>query len=1253
MLSQFSVKRPYTVLVAVILIILLGFVSFQGMTTDLLPDIELPYILILTPYPGASPEEVELHATRPLESAVSTVGGLSQISSVSRENSSTIILEFIQGINMDTAVIELSNSLDMVSGQLEDGVGSPRLMRLNPDMMPVMVATTTVEGMDTAQVSTFAEETLVPAFLRTPGVANVTASGLLTSEIRITLDPDKIDDLNKTAFAQIDEKMDEAEAALKEARAELVSAKEKLKDETQTQQTRLSQAGAELVSAISNLESLLAEETWIESQALVLQQEKEALLPIQELHQLFSTYFPFGVGSLPEPLFDAMMERLADSLPAEIKGLSQEDMIALEEQAAHGMRRLGGIDSELRNLQIQKSILSSMRPQLEKGLSEAKTGFSQVEAGKMTLTMEMTRALVRIDSGLVEIEDGLTELENSRAQAHEEADLHSIIDQDLIGGLLGAQHFSMPAGYLENENGRNTLVKVGDRFDSEEDLKNAMLFSMEGIGDVYLKDIASVKITDDSAQTYARLDGQDSVMLMFQKQSTASTSEVTGRIHDTIASLSDEHEGLHVLPLMDQGEYINTTIDSVLTNLFLGGLLALAVLLLFLRDVRPTLVIAFSIPISLMFALTLMYFSGVTVNIISLSGLALGVGMLVDNSIVVIENIYRLRRDKVPVFRAAVFGARQVSGAIFASTLTTICVFLPIVFTHGLAREIFTDMGLTIAYSLLASLVVALTLVPTMASTALKKTTERRQIWFERLVDSYERLLTFSLRAKPLVLLCAALLFALSLFGASQVGTSFLPNMDSPQLSASLSPAEDSEEPDLFSLSDEFIDRVLDIEEVAHVGGSADLGGGMMDLGEGSTSFYILLHDDRARSNLEIEQAILDKTSDMEADIQVRASDMDMTALGGEGIEVLVKGDNLDDLYTSADEIATLASEIEGTRDIRAGEEDPEKEVRIIVDKEKAARQGLTTAQVYAEIAGALVTEERAFILSSGTEDYEVLILDPHRAGLEQENLSDFVMTASRLDGTEHEVLLEDIAQIKEADTPDAIRRDDQSRYVSVHIFIDPEYNVGHVSRVVNAALEDYTPMEGVSFEIEGEGEMIAGALQDVLLMAVLAIVFIYLIMVGQFQSLLSPFIILFTLPLAFTGGLMLPWVTGMAISLPAMMGFLVLAGIVVNNGIVFVDFVNQLRLDGRQKHEAIIEAGRLRIRPILMTALTTILAMSTMAFAYGQGAELTQPMAVVAIGGLAYGTLLTLLVVPVMYDLLNRRPLQKIKVSLDDDSDE
>ena len=1335
MLPQFSVRKPYTVLVAVVLVLVLGVISFTGMTTDLLPAMELPYVVVMTTYPGASPEKIETTVTKPLEAVLGTTGGIKNVSSVSSENASIVILEFEQGTNMDSAMIELSSNVDLVSGQMDDAVGTPMLMKISPDMLPVMVASVDMDGMDVKEISALADETVMPAFERIDGVASVDATGLVEQQVTVTLDQAKIDALNDKVLAGVDSGLADAQRELREGQAKVADGKAKLAEgeaalESQKGSAldKLAQGSAQVDGASATLSALLSEETTLTANQKAFEAERDGYTQAKQGYEGINTALAGardtarqaaaaaakqgvldsvnallaqmgrpavgtyeeaaavyaqlqqtqpGLPALPDPavvgeqaaaavpanvdallaLDDASFEAFkaqAGALPGgeQLAALAKESLTQLRAAALRADTRLPEVEAELSNITTRLAVISGMKPALEENLKKAQDAYAELEKGKMTAVNELTRGEVTLSTTKTQLEDAEQKLADAQEQfdqardaAYKKADLSGVLTADMLGNILMAQNFNMPAGYI-TEGEEQYLVKVGEEYASLEELENTLLMHMDvdGVGDVRLSDVADIALTDNAGESYAKVNGNDGVVLSFQKQSTASTATVSQRINSAIAQLQEQNPGLHITPLMDQGDYIDMVVGSVLSNLLWGGLLAIIVLIFFLKDAKPTFIVACSIPFSLMCAITLMYFTDVTLNIISLSGLALGVGMLVDNSIVVIENIYRLRSLGVPASKAAIQGAKQVSGAIFASTLTTICVFLPIVFTQGISRELFTDMGLTIAYSLLASLVVALTLVPAMGAAVLKNTKEKSHRWFDAFVEGYQRLLGWALRHKAPVLSGVTALLAISIFLTTQMGTAFIPAMDSPQMSATLTMPRGAAQQDAYAMADTVMERIAAVDGVETVGAMSG-GSGMSSMMGGSSSggsitYYILLSDDRTATNADVSAAIEAQVADLDCTVEVQESTMDMSALGGSGVELVITGRGLDEMNAIADDLRGILRSTEGLVDISENSVTGNPETRITVDKYKAMQHGLTVAQIYSELAAELKAENTATTLTLDGTDTPVVVVKPAGKAPTRGNIMDHAFTVTNAEGEEETVRLYDIAAKQETDSVSSINRENGARTMSVSAGVDARHNIGLVSRELEKKLADYELPEGYTVEIAGENETINSAMTDLVKMIALAVVFIYLIMVAQFQSLMSPFIVMFTIPLAFTGGLLALWLTGSELSIIAMLGFLVLAGVVVNNGIVFVDNINQLRLAGMDRTEAILETGRTRIRPVLMTALTTILAMSTMALGIGDGAEMTQPMAIVTIGGLTYATLLTLLVVPVLYDIFRKKPL-------------
>ncbi len=1353
MLSKFSVKKPYTVLVGVVLAIVLGVVSFTRMTTDLLPSISLPYVIVMTTYPGASPETVETVVTRPVESSMATVSNIESISSVSSENYSLVILEFSQSTDMNAVSLEIRENLDQIKSYWDDSVGNPIIMKLNPDMLPVMVAAVGVEGMDHAQISTYVEEMIMPELESIEGVASVSASGLLEESINVIIRPEKVEALNKKIYAAIDKKMEEAaqeieegkqalkdsEQELADGKAEILTGQQELnngKQELADGEIELNQKKQETIDQLAATKNeLLTAKTSLESTkmtiitnlttAQTLQNTIDSMKPLLEVRRKYEAAYErlypsqSGTVSGSDSVSDSDIntpspdDEEAAKIKKEIEDLKKsyvdnsviKSVAAADASLASVLTSLKTLDwtsqeaheevvnnliimDVLLNVQIlrledtlstttngmglaaYKTLMNQTLATINDGLNKVDQGLIEVEKGGLTAAIEFANAVTQmelgkyqmdlaqsqLDSAWQQLEAGETQLEEAKEQiaegekqfeegkqtAYEQADMAEVLTVDMIKNLLTAQNFSMPAGYVTEE-GVSYLVRVGDKPEDIEELKNLPLLDlhMEGVPVVTLDEVADVFYTDNSTESYTNVNGSVGCMLTIQKQTGYSTGEVSDLLAERFKELMASEEGLTIITLSDQGIYIDLVMDSIINNILFGGLLAVVILIIFLKDIRPTLVVACSIPISLITAIVCMYFSGVTLNVISLSGLALGIGMLVDNSIVVIENIYRLRGEGRSMREAAIEGAKEVAGAIMASTLTTVCVFLPIVFTEGITRQLFVDMGLTIGYSLLASLVIALTVVPAMSSKVLTKTKSAQDgKFFSALINGYGKLLSLSLKAKSLVIILALALLVISIAAAWTNGTAFMSDMDSTQLTATVTLGEEATIEDTAEITDQVVERILEIEDVQNVGAMlSSTSTSMLTGGSGSSNsatIYVVTYEDKTMSNEEIADVIEAKTADLEADISVDASSMDMSAMGGSGISIQIRGRDIDTLQSMANEIAAIVESVEGTANVSNGLQESSEELRITIDKDKAVSYGLTVAQVYAEIASRLATASIATTLEAADKEYSVYVENGSDIELTRELVKELTITGTDEEGAEVEVLLADIAEFSAAMSLDAINRADQSRYVTVSASIADGYNVGQVAAVLEERMEAYEVPEGYRLVFAGENETINDAMEQVMLMMVLAIVFMYLIMVAQFQSLKSPFIILFTIPLAFTGGFFGLFISGSEISVIAMIGFVMLAGIIVNNGIVLVDYMNQLRESGMEKHTAIVESGKTRLRPVLMTALTTILALSTTVFSNDMGSEMMKPMSIVTIGGLLYGTLLTLFVIPCIYDLFH-----------------
>lgn len=1293
-MPKFSVKKPLTVFVAVLAIVVLGVVAYLKMTPDLMPNMDFPYVILVTTDPGASPETVEADITKPLEQSMATLDRIKNVTSSSMDSVSMVVLEFEDGVNMDTVSVDIQQKINQLKGSWSDTVGDPYVLKMNPSMLPVQVAALSYDGKDITELSDFVTDTLSPKLEGITGVASVTVSGKVQHQLHVILSQKKLDDLSRRLSDAIAKQLDDAAGQLSSARGQVNSAKAAIRSAEEsavrdavtqaltTIQDSLKTMRAsrdQLQANLRELAEIQAEKARLEAENAPYQARIEAIRHDPSMTEEEKQAAIAEIESDPEYV-RIQAELAALDLRMAALGVKWDEAV---QRAKEWQKQLEELEKQLRDLETDEGV--------------AKLA-DQVTAGTLTMADAVTQVIsanIQLDSALNQIDQGLQTLEESRSAALSQADLSSSLNLSTITALLTAQNFSMPAGYLK-EDGVNYMVSVGDAIDTRQDLEDLVLFDlgMDGIDPIRMKDVADVAITDNSSEIYDKLNGKDGVIVSFNKQSTYATAEVSDNINSRFRELEAEYEGLSFVPLMDQGDYIYLIINSILSSLGWGALFAVLILYLFLRDLRPTVITLCSIPISVIFAVVLMYFSGVTINMISLSGLAVAVGMLVDNSVVVIENIYRLRAKGATVIQAAVSGARQVLGAITASTLTTVCVFLPIVFVEGITKQLFTDLALTMTYSLLASLIVALTLVPAMASGMLRKEKPQKPGLLDRVYPAYRKAVSWSLRHRAVVLLLSLVLLLGSAGATLARGFAFMPNIDMNTVNLTVSMPEGCTREQAVSLADEVLRRAAQVENVETVGAmmsSSGSSGGMdmtsmMSSGGGAydVTAYITLTEGAsgAKTGQQIEAACTGMDCTVTAS---GAMDSYMTYLTGSGVALNVYGSDMEQMQSAAKTLAAKLATVPGTENVSDGLEQAATALHLSVDRNAAMEKGLTVAQVYMAVASALTDTDSSLSLTLDGLDVSVSIQSPEESRMTREKLMDLeidpsamsamssMMSAASGSGSmsgmsgmssgsgsmsgmsgmssgstsaiqaAEPVRLGDIAKLEETVSLNTIHRDQQRRYITVSADVADGCNVTKVTTAAQAAIAEVDLPQGITASFQGENEAIMDAIEQLLLMLLLGIVLVYLVMVAQFQSLRSPLIVMFTIPLAFTGGFLALLLAGIEVSVVSLVGFVMLVGVIVNNGIVLVDYINQLRLEGMGRREAIIEAGVTRLRPILMTSLTTILGLVVMAFGKDVGTALMQPVALVCIGGLLYATLMTLLVVPCMYDILSRRDLRKV----------
>ena len=1019
-IHEVSIRRPVAILMAVFVVLVLGVVSFSKIPIDLLPNIDFPIAIVSTSYSGVGPKEIESIVTKNIENAVATVSNVKTISSNSSEGNSVVIAEFNSGTDMEYATLQMREKIDMVKRFLPAEVENPMVMKIDPNMLPV-VSLGVSDGVDEVELKRFVDEKIKPRIERLNGVASVAVSGGKTREIQVDVEPEKMAGYNIT-FNQI----------------------------------------------ISALQS---------------------------------------------------------------------------------------------------------------------------------------------------------------------------------------ENLNQPGGTVEFGN-KSLLIRSVGEFKKVEDISNIPLVLPTG-NIIYIRDIAKIRDGYKETSSYTRMDGQNSIGVTVQKQSTANTVKVVNEVKKEIENIKKEYPNIKINLVFDQGQFIEESIKNVSSSAIMGGILAIFILIVFLKNIRTTLIIGTSIPISIIATFVLIYFSGISLNMVSLGGLALGVGMLVDNAIVVLENIYRYRLEGYDRIKAAMLGTQEVGASVMASTLTTVAVFLPIVFVEGVTAQIFKELALTVTFSLLASLVVALTLIPMLSSKLLKVSETNDEMdknkfhkllskWDDMLdaIDNYYRkALAWVLHHRKTTVLTVLTIFILGIGCIFFVGTEYFPTMDQGQFTVNIKLPQGSLLKETNSITErveKIISEVPEIEKVfVNVGTSGNVGLSTGGNSNNTSSINGTLKPikDRKRSTAEVVDDIRSKVSLIPgADIKINevSSGMMGGAGGGSAISIKVSGRELEELVNIAKEVEDSIKGVDGIRQVKNSLSQGRPEAQVYVNRDKASYYGLGTYQVSSALRMAVEGRVSTRYKVDGKE-IDVRVQLPKEDRNSYDTLKNIKINTPM--GTE--VTLSDIAEIKIEQGPTVINRESQERYVSVTADVFGR-DVGSVSKDVENKITAITPPAGYSIEMGGQQKEIVEAFSSLALALILSVILVYMVMAAQFESLLHPFTIMFSVPVAYSGSAFALFITRRALSVPAFIGVIMLAGIVVNNAIVLVDYINILRKSGMSMKDAILKAGPTRLRPILMTTLTTLLGLLPLALGIGEGAELQAPLATVVIGGLLTSTLLTLVIVPVIYTLFD-----------------
>lgn len=1015
-LSKLAVKRPVTIMMMILIIVLLGTISLTRLPLDLFPEIEVPVAVVATSYSGAGPQEVENLVTKPMEGSVATVGNIDSISSISSEGSSLVIAEFNMGTDMDFAALEMREKVDTIKGFLPDDADSPMVLKIDPNSMPIIQISLSTEG-DLAELQSLAEETFSQRLERLEGVASVSVGGGFTKEIEISVDTNSL-----------------------------------------------------------------------------------------------SSY----------------------------------------------------------------------------GLS---------------------------------------------------------INQ--LAQILNASNINLPGGQVENGESELSASVVGE-FKTIDEIRNMPLTLPTGAV-ITLDDISSVELKNKEVSSISRTNGKDSINISLQKQSGSNTVQVANLINDELEALEVDYPDIEIDVVMDNSLIIKRSINTVVKNVIAGSIFAIIVLYIFLKNIRTTLIIATSIPISVIASFILLYFNGITLNMLTLGGLALAVGMLVDSAIVVLENIYRFRSEGYSKKESAIKGASEVGMAITASTLTTIAVFLPIVFVDGIVGIMFKDFALTVTLSLAASLLVSLTLIPMLSSKILRveskeETVKKSKLGFlHKAFDSvirkiekvYKGILTKSIKHRKTTIFVAIVVFIVSMASLAGVGMEFIPATDEGTISIGIDMPLGTRINKMDSIAQTIEDKITDIPEIdvifSNVSSSGDVMMGGSSGTSGSLTVGLVELSERDRSTGQVAEEIRNLAKDIPgAEISVNPTSTTEMMTAGSPISISIKGSELDTLEEISNDVKEIIESVEGTREVKTGLSEAVPELEVLINKEMAANYGLTTAQIASSVRGNASGTTVAQFKDEG-EEIDIVI---RPSGNITESLSNYEhMNITTPTGAN--IPLSQVADLSVVKGPLEITRENQEKVVTVTGQI-VNRDLNSIVKDIDAKLQEYEMPEGYQYSIGGENEEMMEAFGQLALALVLAVILIYMVMASQFESLINPFIIMFTMPLAFSGGALGLFITGRKLGVTSFIGIIMLAGIVVNNGIVLIDYINTLRNEGKDRSEAIIIAGPVRLRPILMTTLTTILGLLPLAFGVGEGSELMSPMATVVIGGLLLSTVITLVFVPVIYTVFD-----------------
>ncbi|MFT9849246.1 efflux RND transporter permease subunit [Aneurinibacillus sp. REN35] len=1142
-ITKFSLRNPSAIFILALLVAFGGAYSASGLKQEIMPDVTIPVVAVITPFPGASTSDITEQITEPTEKAVKSVNKVKNVTSTSTENISAVIAEFPFSVDMEEAKRQVEEAVREV--KRPEGAIDPQIKRISFGSFPIMKVSISNKNLTDDQIEKTVKDTVMPSLTNVSGVGQINISTQKDRAIYIRLLPDKLKEHNLT-LQQVQQQI----------------------------------------------------------------QANNIAMPITSL----------TIGDKVEPIrVSGKLYTLEDLKNIKI-AIAPNQQAAMQEAFQQIGENMG---------QIGQSV-----GQLGQGMA----GMNQAFNAQMKLLNAIGQTQSKIFEGKLALQQTQLALANPLASAEE---------KKKAGAAARQLTTQIQTGEAALQQMQSQLKQIQAQMDKMQAQSPAPKANEGGVKQqteqkiklIPLSELAEIKQGTGKVSAISRTNGTSGVALDILKNQDSNTVDVTNDVKAKLTELKAKlPKGSDITVTYEQATQVKESIDGMLREGMLGALFASLVILLFLRNFRSTLIAIVSIPLSILIAMLFLRQFNITLNVMTLGGLAIAVGRVVDDSIVVIENIYRNMQEHAERTGELIrMATKEVSSAITSSTLTTVAVFLPLGFVEGIIGKIFLPFALTVVFSLLASLLVAVTVVPALARFLLlrQKNIGQKEQEAGRGILAYQKVLDWSLDHKFMILLISTAMLAASLSIASSIGTGFLPASKEKFINIAVEypigmsiAVTDKKAREIEQLLAKDPSVMFYQTSVGTARGSLNEGGNVGGSSEGK--IFIRLK----------EEADVDTTlAAMKQKVQPLASHnakITVTQFNPNGggqdntLQVVVNGNNMEDIRKGTEMISKNIQTVRGLAAITNNLSATKPEIEITVDQAKAAKNGLSGAQIMGSVremladqkVGALTVDNETLDIQLGTK-------------LDQINSYKEIAAMKITAPTGKNITLADVADVRQVAGPVSILHRNGDDYATVDASITDK-DVGLVSRAVQTKIDTLTLPPGVTASIGGSIEQMSEGFKQLGVAIGVAIIAVYLVMVIAFGELLAPLAILFSLPLAIIGGIVGLYIADIALDIPAMIGALMLIGIVVTNAIVLVDRVQQQRNKGRTIREALIDAGTIRMRPILMTAIATICALLPLALGFSGSSLISQSLAVVVIGGLTTSTLLTLVVVPVAYELLH-----------------